>query len=87
MCRGEHIYSPTDIDLLHYGRPEIAPTIRFLLNFNHAHYKKFGYEKNPETIASGFIVMSRILPQHYGADYEARTRYLHLGKVALYQMS
>ena len=22
-----------------------------------------------------------------GADYEARTRYLHLGKVALYQMS
>ena len=31
--------------------------------------------------------MSRIFPQHYGADYEARTRYLHLGKVALYQMS
>ena len=24
---------------------------------------------------------------HYGADDEARTRYLHLGKVALYQMS
>ena len=23
----------------------------------------------------------------YGAAYEARTRYLHLGKVALYQMS
>ena len=23
----------------------------------------------------------------YGADYEARTRYLHLGKVALYRMS
>ena len=23
----------------------------------------------------------------FGADYEARTRYLHLGKVALYQMS
>ena len=23
----------------------------------------------------------------YGADYETRTRYLHLGKVALYQMS
>ena len=22
-----------------------------------------------------------------GAEYEARTRYLHLGKVALYQMS
>ena len=28
-------------------------------------------------------------PQHQknGAAYEARTRYLHLGKVALYQMS
>ena len=24
---------------------------------------------------------------HSGAGYEARTRYLHLGKVALYQMS
>ena len=24
---------------------------------------------------------------HFGAGYEARTRYLHLGKVALYQMS
>ena len=23
----------------------------------------------------------------HGAEYEARTRYLHLGKVALYQMS
>ncbi len=23
----------------------------------------------------------------FGAEYEARTRYLHLGKVALYQMS
>ena len=26
-------------------------------------------------------------PVFYGAGYEARTRYLHLGKVALYQMS
>ena len=25
--------------------------------------------------------------EFFGADYEARTRYLHLGKVALYQMS
>ena len=24
---------------------------------------------------------------YFGADYETRTRYLHLGKVALYQMS
>ena len=34
----------------------------------------------------------RPMPYHLaiapiGADYEARTRYLHLGKVALYQMS
>ena len=28
-----------------------------------------------------------IAPKKIGADYEARTRYLHLGKVALYQMS
>ena len=27
------------------------------------------------------------IPAGYGADDEARTRYLHLGKVALYQMS
>ena len=33
------------------------------------------------------FVIPRLLPQYYGADYEARTRYLHLGKVALYQMS
>ncbi len=35
----------------------------------------------------GISVIPRLLPQYYGADYEARTRYLHLGKVALYQMS
>ena len=29
---------------------------------------------------------AKLLPQ-YGADYGVRTRYLHLGKVALYQMS
>ena len=29
--------------------------------------------------------MVRLSP--FGAAYEARTRYLHLGKVALYQMS
>ena len=43
--------------------------------------------KNPETIVSGFLLIPRLLPRYYGADYEARTRYLHLGKVALYQMS
>ena len=37
-------------------------------------------------------LQSHALPLGYsaiknGADYEARTRYLHLGKVALYQMS
>ena len=29
----------------------------------------------------------QLLLLHYGAADEARTRYLHLGKVALYQMS
>ena len=32
------------------------------------------------------FLMEEII-QCNGADYEARTRYLHLGKVALYQMS
>ena len=38
-----------------------------------------------------FIFITKIKSRHnqgdFGADYEARTRYLHLGKVALYQMS
>ena len=29
----------------------------------------------------------KVLKLDYGAEDEARTRYLHLGKVALYQMS
>ena len=38
------------------------------------------------------VLQTNALPLGYsakkiGADYEARTRYLHLGKVALYQMS
>ena len=36
------------------------------------------------------MLQTLALPLGYsaiGADYEARTRYLHLGKVALYQMS
>ena len=32
-------------------------------------------------------ILERMLPLRYGAADEARTRYLHLGKVALYQMS
>ena len=37
------------------------------------------------------VLQTNALPLGYsaifGADYEDRTRYLHLGKVALYQMS
>ena len=37
------------------------------------------------------VLQTHALPLGYsaeiGADYEARTRYLHLGKVALYQLS
>ena len=38
------------------------------------------------------VLQTNALPLGYsakkiGADYEARTRYLHLGKVALYRMS
>ncbi len=32
-------------------------------------------------------ILERMFPLRYGAGDEARTRYLHLGKVALYQMS
>ena len=32
-------------------------------------------------------IWSRRVLQKFGASDEARTRYLHLGKVALYQMS
>ena len=32
-------------------------------------------------------ILEQLLLLHYGAADEARTRYLHLGKVALYQMS
>ena len=31
--------------------------------------------------------MTGVMPLLFGAGDEARTRYLHLGKVALYQMS
>ena len=31
--------------------------------------------------------MTNVMPLFFGAGDEARTRYLHLGKVALYQMS
>ena len=44
--------------------------------------------KSPEANASGLARLRReYSPDICGADYEARTRYLHLGKVALYQMS
>lgn len=33
------------------------------------------------------LCLTTWLCRHIGAGYEARTRYLHLGKVALYQMS
>ncbi len=40
-----------------------------------------GYEK-----CDRYTIGALMRPNH-GAAYEARTRYLHLGKVALYQMS
>ena len=50
----------------------------------------------PKKAKTGFEPVIRVLQTHalplgysavFGADYEARTRYLHLGKVALYRMS
>ncbi len=43
--------------------------------------------KTPKRFASGLFAYREYFPDTIGADYEARTRYLHLGKVALYQMS
>ncbi len=46
-----------------------------------------GYKKRTEPRFCSLEHDKDISPPRYGADYEARTRYLHLGKVALYQMS
>ncbi len=45
------------------------------------------YENKPEMEQKQNRQDLSILPVFCGAAYEARTRYLHLGKVALYQMS
>ena len=48
----------------------------------------FSYKKKIRNMTvSDFLHDEDISPPRIGADYEARTRYLHLGKVALYQMS
>ena len=53
----------------------------------------FSLMEAPPRFELGIMVLqTNALPLGYsakkiGADYEARTRYLHLGKVALYQMS
>ena len=44
-----------------------------------------GFEPSHEGFADPCL--TTWLQHHIGAAYEARTRYLHLGKVALYQMS
>ena len=54
---------------------------------------KIGDMEAPPRFELGIkVLQTYALPLGYsakkiGADYEARTRYLHLGKVALYQMS
>ena len=50
--------------------------------------EKIRARKSPETVdAPGFAPDASIPVTLYGAGDEARTRYLDLGKVALYQMS
>ena len=50
-----------------------------------------GWRRHPDLNWGVRVLQTLALPLGYsaeiGADYEARTRYLHLGKVALYQMS
>ena len=54
-------------------------------------YRTFLKEAPPRFELGIRVLQTHALPLGYsaviGADYEARTRYLHLGKVALYQMS
>ena len=63
---------------------------KVLKTFTEGHYP-FGLEAPPRFELVIRELQSHALPLGYsaeiGADYEARTRYLHLGKVALYQMS
>ena len=52
----------------------------------------FFWRHHPESNRGIKVLQTSALPLGYGAEkngagYEARTRYLHLGKVALYQMS
>ena len=44
-------------------------------------------ELQSHALPLGYSAISSDEQRKNGADYEARTRYLHLGKVALYQMS
>ena len=51
----------------------------------------FNWRRHPDLNRGIGVLQTRALPLGYvalyGADDEARTRYLNLGKVALYQMS
>ena len=56
----------------------------------HQDYIRFTWRCHPESnwgSRSCSPLPYRLAMAPYGADDEARTRYLHLGKVALYQMS
>ena len=62
---------------------------KVLKTFTEGHYP-CGLEAPPRFELGIKVLQTYALPLGYsaiGADYEARTRYLHLGKVALYQMS
>ena len=63
---------------------------KVLKTFTEGHYP-CGLEAPPRFELGVRVLQTHALPLGYsaeiGADYEARTRYLHLGKVALYQMS
>ncbi len=60
-------------------------------------FHPFGWRRHPDlnwgirvlqtlALPLGYVTIKKKTP-YLGADDEARTRYLHLGKVALYQMS
>jgi hypothetical protein len=89
--KGRNLISPTFI---------IEPFRIQKVNVNFTHKKStcklqvlfFLMEAPPRFELGIKVLQTYALPLGYsakkiGADYEARTRYLHLGKVALYQMS
>ncbi len=65
----------------------IAANIKPVFSINSPHKNEKSPPKRKTVRGKPTVFLMEEIIQCNGADYEARTRYLHLGKVALYQMS